>query len=133
MIVPGHADDSVTLHLGYGRRRAGSVGTGPGFNAYFMRTSSAPWIAAGLQIEKTGEKYYFAVTQHQYVIDQDGHPAEQESANASRRDLVRIATLDEFRKNPNFAKDAAAKKPPKACRSIPASNTTAMRGAWPST
>ena len=33
-IVPGHADNSVTLHLGFGRTRAGSVGTGPGFDAY---------------------------------------------------------------------------------------------------
>jgi molybdopterin-containing oxidoreductase family iron-sulfur binding subunit len=104
MIVPGHADDSVTLHLGYGRRRAGSVGTGPGFNANFIRTSATPWIANGLRIEKTGEKYYFAVTQHQYTIDLQGHPAEQEGVEAFRRDLIRVATLEEFRKDPNFAK-----------------------------
>ena len=105
VIVPGHADNVVTLHLGYGRRRAGSVGTGPGFNANFIRTSNAPWIANALKIEKTGDKYYFAVTQHQYVIDQDGHPVNQEGVEAARRDLIRIATLEEFRKDPNFAKD----------------------------
>jgi molybdopterin-containing oxidoreductase family iron-sulfur binding subunit len=104
MLVPGHADDSVTLHLGYGRRRAGNVGTGPGFNTNFIRTSAAPWIASGLRVEKTGDKYYFAVTQHQYAIDLEGHPAEQESVEAFRRDLVRVATLEEFRKDPNFAK-----------------------------
>jgi MoCo/4Fe-4S cofactor protein with predicted Tat translocation signal len=104
MVVPGHADDSVTLHLGYGRRRAGNVGTGTGFNANFIRTSSAPWIATGLRVEKTSEKYYFAVTQHQYAIDLQGHPAEKESVEAFRRDLVRVATLEEFRKDPNFAK-----------------------------
>ena len=104
MIVPGHADESVTLHLGYGRRRAGHVGTGPGFNANFIRTSAAPWIAGGLQVEKTSEKYYFAVTQHQYAIDIVGHQAEQESVEAFRRDLVRVATLEEFRQNPDFAK-----------------------------
>ncbi len=105
VIVPGHADNCVTLHLGYGRRRAGSVGTGPGFNANFIRTSTAPWIATGLKIEKTGEKYYFAVTQHQYVIDQDGHQVNQEGVEAARRDLIRIATLEEWQKDPNFAKD----------------------------
>jgi MoCo/4Fe-4S cofactor protein with predicted Tat translocation signal len=105
VIVPGHADNSVTLHLGYGRRRAGSVGTGPGFNANFIRTSTAPWIATGLKIEKTGDKYYFAVTQHQYVIDQDGHQVSKEGVEAARRDLIRIATLDEYRKDPNFAQD----------------------------
>ena len=103
-LVPGHAENSVTLHLGYGRRRAGNVGTGPGFNAYFLRTSAAPWIAGGLQIEKTGDSYSFASVQHQYTIDFDGHPADDESVNAFRRDLVQVATLDEFRKDPNFAK-----------------------------
>jgi MoCo/4Fe-4S cofactor protein with predicted Tat translocation signal len=103
-IVPGHADNSVTLHLGYGRRRAGKVGNGTGFNAYFLRTSSAPWMALGLQIEKTTEKYSFATTQFQNTIDFEGHPADEESSNAFRRDLVQIATLDEFRKDPNFAR-----------------------------
>jgi molybdopterin-containing oxidoreductase family iron-sulfur binding subunit len=105
VIVPGHADNCVTLHLGYGRRRAGSVGTGPGFNANFIRTSNASWIVPGLKIEKTGEKYYFAVTQHQYVIDQDGQQESKEGVEAARRDIIRIATLEEWQKDPNFAKD----------------------------
>ncbi len=105
MIVPGHADNTVTFHLGYGRRRAGKVGTGPGFNANFIRQSEQPWNACGLRIEKTGDKYYFAVTQHQYIIDRQGHGSEEESDNAFKRDLIQVATLDEFRANPNFARD----------------------------
>jgi MoCo/4Fe-4S cofactor protein with predicted Tat translocation signal len=103
VLVPGHANNSITLHLGYGRSKAGAVGSGPGFNANLIRSSDAPYIANGLRIEKTGEKYYFAVTQHQYAIDQDGHQASQEGVEAVRRDLVRIATLDEYRKDPDFA------------------------------
>jgi MoCo/4Fe-4S cofactor protein with predicted Tat translocation signal len=105
MIVPGHADNSVTLHLGYGRRRAGKVGTGPGFNANFIRTSKTPWAATGLRIEKTGEEYYFAVTQHQYIIDHQGQASEEESTAAFHRDLIQVATLEEFRANPRFAQD----------------------------
>ena len=105
-LVPGHADDSVTLHLGYGRRRAGSLGTGPGFNANFLRTSAAPWMASGLTIEKTGETYYFAVTQHQYIMDVAGYKVERESDNAFGRDLVRTATLEDFRQHPDFARDS---------------------------
>jgi len=105
MIVPGHADNSVTLHLGYGRRRAGKVGTGPGFNANFIRTSAAPWATTGLRLEKTGEEYYFAVTQHQYIIDRKGESSEEESNAAFHRDLIQVATLEEFRANPDFAKD----------------------------
>lgn len=36
-IMPGHADKSATVHLGYGRTRAGHVGSGAGFNAYALR------------------------------------------------------------------------------------------------
>jgi molybdopterin-containing oxidoreductase family iron-sulfur binding subunit len=105
MIVPGHAENSITLHLGYGRRRAGKVGTGPGFNANFIRTSASPWSATGLRVEKTGKQYYFAVTQHQYIIDHQGHGSEEASDAAFHRDLVQVATLEEFRANPNFARD----------------------------
>ncbi len=104
-LVPGQADNSVTLHLGYGRSRAGKVGTGPGFNAYLLRTSGAPSIGQGLTIEKTGDTYEFACTQQQNTIDVEGHPADEETASAERRDLVQIATLEEFRNNPAFAKN----------------------------
>jgi len=104
-ITFGHADNSITAHLGYGRLRTGAVGTGTGFNAYLLRTSSAPHFANGLKISKTGKKYPLACVQHQYTIDLEGHPAEQESVAAlEQRDLVQIATLDEFRKDPAFAK-----------------------------
>ena len=42
-LTPGHPDGSVTVHLGYGRESAGSVGNGLGFNAYLLRTSGALW------------------------------------------------------------------------------------------
>ena len=43
-IQPGLPDDSVTVHLGYGRTRAGRIGTGAGFSAYAIRGSEAPWF-----------------------------------------------------------------------------------------
>ena len=39
--------DAVTVHLGYGRTRAGRVAEGAGFNAYTLRTSDAPWAGFG--------------------------------------------------------------------------------------
>src|SRR5208282_2636044 len=101
-VTPGHANGSATIHLGHGRRRAGHVGTGTGFNAYLLRTSRAPWIANGLRLEKTGERYPLATTQQHHLIDREGKKAEEESLAAFDRDLVRVATLDEFRKNPDF-------------------------------
>ena len=118
-IMPGHADESVTVHLGYGRTRAGRVGTGAGFNAYQLRTSDQPWFSAGLEIHKTEERYPLANTQHHHIISREGQKVEEESVAAKHRELVRISTLEEFRKNPDFAKD-------------PAKRTTKAQSLYPS-
>jgi len=103
-VVPGHADDCVTVHTGYGRRRAGNVGTYTGSNANFIRREARPWMATDLRLKKTGDRFGFAATQHQYTVDHEGHKSEFEGAEAFRRDLVRVATLEEFKKDPEFAR-----------------------------
>ena len=65
----GHPDNSVTVFLGYGRRRAGRVGTGAGFDMYQLRTSATPWIASGVAIRKTGGTYKLASTQGYQTMD----------------------------------------------------------------
>ena len=92
-IMPGHADESVTVYLGYGRTRAGSVGDGRGFNAYLLRTSGALSFASGLEIRNTGETYALACTQAHH--------------NMEGRDLARFATLEEYRARPTFARTEA--------------------------
>ena len=93
-VLPGHADDAVTVHLGYGRRRAGSVGTGMGFDAYALRTSAGPWTAGGLQVAKTGERVMVACTQDHWTIEN------QEGEQAHERHVVRAVTLAELVKDP---------------------------------
>jgi molybdopterin-containing oxidoreductase family iron-sulfur binding subunit len=66
-----------------------------------------------VQIIKTGKKYPLAATQHHNIINVNGHPEEMESQYAFKRDLVRIGTLDEFNRNPKFAKDEAEPEPTK--------------------
>ena len=95
-IQPGVPDNSVTVTLGYGRARAGRVGTGQGFDAYKLRTSAAPWFATGLQIRKTGNRYVLASTQGYQSMD---------TPNGDHRPLVRETVLEEYRKDPNFAKE----------------------------
>src|ERR1039457_6099348 len=68
-IQPGHADGSVTVHLGYGRTRAGHVGTRIGFNAYGMRTSSALWQDYGLEARKAGSDYLLVSVQDFHALD----------------------------------------------------------------
>jgi MoCo/4Fe-4S cofactor protein with predicted Tat translocation signal len=95
-IQAGHPDNSATIFLGYGRKRAGRVGTAQGFDAYALRTSAAPWIATGLQIRKTGEIYNLASTQGYQSMD---------TPDGAHRPLVRETTLEEYRKEPDFAKE----------------------------
>ena len=61
-VLPGHADDCVTVHLGYGREQGGRLATGTGFNAYLLRHSDSQWGGPGLQIGKTGDRYRLATT-----------------------------------------------------------------------
>jgi MoCo/4Fe-4S cofactor protein with predicted Tat translocation signal len=95
-IQAGHPDNSVTVFLGYGRKRAGRVGTAQGFDAYALRTSAAPWTATGVQIRKTGETYKLASTQGMQSMD---------TPDGGHRPLVRETTLEDYRKEPNFAKE----------------------------
>ncbi len=92
-VQPGHPENTVTIFYGYGRKKSGRVGSGLGFSAYELKTSTMGAFATGLKITKTGETYPMAYTQ--------GHQ------NMEGRALVRAATLEEFIKNPGFAKEMA--------------------------
>ena len=112
-IVPGHADNSVTVHLGYGRdiesRRPerstgffdlddytdvyghGAVSTGVGQNVSQLRTPTAMRISTVGSMDKTGDPYMIATTQdHAYL---EGRP------------MYRMATLEEYRAQPHFAEE----------------------------
>ena len=100
VISPGHADNSVTIPLGYGRKQTGPVGDDAGFNAYLLRTPSNPHyiIADGQAIDsvtvtKAGGKYPLSITQDHWSIEGRG--------------LVREATIDHYREDNEFAKKIA--------------------------
>jgi molybdopterin-containing oxidoreductase family iron-sulfur binding subunit len=93
-IVPGHADQSITLHLGYGRTRAGRVGNGAGVNAYRLQNSSMNGSQSGLKVTRAGGAYKLSGTQHHAVME--------------GKDFVRVATLAEYAANPAFARDGKA-------------------------
>jgi MoCo/4Fe-4S cofactor protein with predicted Tat translocation signal len=80
-VLPGHPDDVVTVHLGYGRTRAGRVGIGIGFDAYQLRMWSAPWFGAGATLRLTGRRHPLARTQQHHLME--------------NRDLVRTGTPGE--------------------------------------
>jgi molybdopterin-containing oxidoreductase family iron-sulfur binding subunit len=68
-VMPGHADNSVTVHLGHGQARAGRVGGNVGFNAYKLRTAAARWFGTGLTIRPTGRRQTLVATQHHHQME----------------------------------------------------------------
>lgn len=87
-VQPGHADNSITLTTGYGRSGIGRVADGVGVNTFPLRTSEALYFQPA-DISVTGRRYEIACVQ-----DHD---------NIEGRDMVREATVREYRDNPEFA------------------------------
>jgi MoCo/4Fe-4S cofactor protein with predicted Tat translocation signal len=89
LVVPGHADDAVTVALGYGRAAAGeSIGKDVGFNAGAIRTSEAPWFDRGLKIARTGDTYKFAITQEQWTMAPDGRTTPPPAVDATLAEVL---------------------------------------------
>jgi MoCo/4Fe-4S cofactor protein with predicted Tat translocation signal len=106
-VMPGQPDDVITVHLGYGRTRAGRVGNATisdpdsrlpsgGFNAYDIRTSDAPWNAVGATVSKTNEQYQIATVQVHFSME--------------GRDLLRESSLEEFAKDREKLREEQAKQ-----------------------
>ena len=88
-IVPGQADRSIALTLGWGRTKVGRIGNGRGFDAYPLRTTGSMGFVVGVHVTKTGDPpYFFAQT--------------QEHDSAEGRPIALEATLEDYRNRPNF-------------------------------
>ncbi|MEZ4407316.1 MAG: TAT-variant-translocated molybdopterin oxidoreductase [Polyangiales bacterium] len=88
-VLPGQADWSVGLPLGWGRTKAGRVGTGRGFDVNPLRSSANPWFLDGVSVTKTGDRYPISQTQDHHRME--GRPIAVE------------ATLAQYNETPNFA------------------------------
>ena len=114
-VLQGHADNSISVNLGYGRDilsnrehrdtppwdvgekvdiyGQGSLGSGIGQNVSLLRDANSAAIRGSVTVTPTGEKYRIVTTQDHGTLD------------VSARPFVRSATLDEYRSNPDFALD----------------------------
>ena len=84
-ISPGQPDDVITIYTGYGRTRAGRIGTGLGYSAYDVQRSDAMNFGTG-EIVKTGEKATIASSQIHF--------------NMEGRDILRVFDVDVFEADP---------------------------------
>jgi MoCo/4Fe-4S cofactor protein with predicted Tat translocation signal len=135
LISPGHADTSISISLGYGRKKTGPVGEEAGFNAYLLRTSSNPHYLAvdGKTIEAISVTTAPTPKATQSATPKPGAPPEntpkpkmhtlgtyalsitQDHWSIEGRGLVREATLDHYREDNEFVKKIAGDEelPPK--------------------
>jgi len=97
-IVPGQADDTVVLPLGYGRRNVGRIAAGVGVNTYALRTGDAMYFAAGAAMTGTGRR-------------RDDMANTQDHSSMEGRPIIREATLDEYRRHPEFAREMVEHPP----------------------
>jgi len=100
LVAPGHADNSITIPLGYGRESLTSTGERVGFNGYLLRTPQNPhYIVAdgktiqSVKVTKTSGTYPLSITQDHFSIEGRG--------------LVREATLERYREDNDFVKKIA--------------------------
>ncbi len=89
-IMPGQAEKSIVLPLGYGRTAAGQVGNGHGFDAYTLRFSDQLDSFIPESISVTPKKTKLVTTQNHSSME--------------GRELVRSASMEQFLNNPDFAK-----------------------------
>ncbi len=114
--VPGHAEGSIQLTLGYGRKAAGQVGgdaktevSSVGVNVYALRTIAGYHAGGGGSIaHSSAELPRLSTTNDFYNIDKIG----QEGIEARAPELVREASLAEYKKDPAFVNSRGEPHPP---------------------
>ncbi len=88
-VQPGHADNSVSLSLGWGREGVGRYGKNQGFDVQGLRRNGQMWITTG-SLKPKGTRYFIAQTQ-----DHD---------SMEGRPIAIDATQEQYKNDPIFAK-----------------------------
>ena len=86
-ILPGMADGVVALTLGYGRKRAGRIGSEVGFDTFKVRASRAPGFDSGVTLSKLGRTYPLSGTQDHGSME--GRPIVRESTVTELRSATK--------------------------------------------
>ena len=99
-IQPGMADDVVSIELGFGRTKTGTVGRETGFNAIQLISKDAQiseWIYNDGKITKAGGEYELVTTQEHYPIDEKRY-----NDIHLKREIIQEGTYEEYKRNPKF-------------------------------
>lgn len=96
-VTPGIAENTIILSLGYGRRKAGRVGDNIGFDVYPIRDYDSSYFMDGITLTKTGATHKLACTQEHHTME--------------NRPIIRQATLEHYRRHPEFAPEMVEHPP----------------------
>jgi len=104
--LPGHAEDSISLALGYGRdESSGSfIATGAGANGYLVRSTGAMHVIGDVAVTRGIGQYAIAHTQDHGVSEAIDPSIPHGGIQERLPTLVREATFGEYRAHPDFAK-----------------------------
>ncbi len=97
MVLPGHADDSISLTLGYGRSACGRVGRGVGHRVEGIRTTAGFHIAQA-SVAANGNTYKLVTTQEHHTLE--------EPITGKTRPIVLEATMEEYQHHPDHFEHA---------------------------
>ena len=102
IVVPGHADQSITLTLGWGRERGVSIGAACGTAVYPLRTTDDLGFGGGYEVSATGGHTALVLTQEHHTMDTDPYIPGYGRFDQPERPAAIVATLDEYRETPDF-------------------------------
>jgi MoCo/4Fe-4S cofactor protein with predicted Tat translocation signal len=68
-ILPGMADNTLGIKLGYGREIVGKVGYKVGHNTYAIKPANTGMVTRGAKIKKAGGTYTIASTQNHWSLE----------------------------------------------------------------
>jgi len=89
-VMPQHAEQTISVSLGYGRRNAGRVGNGVGVDAYALRTLDALTGTVQVNARRVPGHHSFAFR--------------QQELNSQQRPLIKVQDVEHFQQNPQFAR-----------------------------
>lgn len=107
MVMPGSADDSILLALGYGRKQGGSLARHAGFDVYPLRAGAHLGFVQADGVVRTGERYPLATTQDHWSIDLHGIVDQA----LRERAILREADLATYRAQPDVVAHMGAHVP----------------------
>jgi MoCo/4Fe-4S cofactor protein with predicted Tat translocation signal len=99
-VQPGSSDKTITIELGYGRVRSGTVGSGVGFNANVLlsgKENISQKLFTSTSVRKVNGNYKLVTTQEHHSFDN-----ELTKDIVKKRGIIREGTLGEYQKNPDF-------------------------------